>query len=252
VEQSQDIASLALTYPYLDQFLKTICQDIEASIERCGSYNLHCGHDGIGRFLHTTIKVDRMPDRSYLLSLTADYVGQEIESGLAVALGSTQSLWWSQVDLTFAVIDERTFAIDFAPIADKLAVFGDRELSGASVARAIAEGSKIDYDTLLLRGDSIVVTSATDRTPSIRLQINPKSVGNVYEHSLIANGSVVHGVLKNTWDDTPKPIPPVVQIILDGQYTKGERPWQIYPVLDRHMKDVIRQQTATIAAAFSS
>lgn len=252
--QPGDITDLTLSvvHPYLDQFLETLFQDIESSIERCGSYNCHFDHNAPGRFFHTTVKVDRMPDRSYLLSLTAHYVGQEVESGLAAALGIDQSLWWSRIELTFEETTERIFEIDFAPIVERLITFSDRELDGVTVARAIAEGAKIDYETLLTRSDSVVIVPATDQEPGIRIQIDPASVGDYYENQFAVDGSTVLGTLREFRDDKTKTLPPIVHIIVDGRHVEGERPWHIYPILDLRIKDAMQKLTNNIAAAFNS
>lgn len=180
-----------------NMFIDKLFGRIEATLTEQSVFDQSFDYDGAGRYLKTSVTVNKLPD-GYLLSLYAAYVGNKPEGELAEHLGATRGLIWSKVDLTIDSAKKDMFIIDFQPIMDTLdgTVFGDK--SATEIASAIAAGWKEDWSNITQQGGFIELFN--DGTFAATLRLDNITVGSYYEQPYTSDGSVVTGPLHKGWN----------------------------------------------------
>jgi hypothetical protein len=248
------LAAMLMTVGQRDTggFLGQLFADIEKKLQTSSVYSYSFDYDGYGSFFKTTVEVYRLPDDSYLLSLSAAYVGRKVENELAEALGLQQKLWWSGVNLTYGPTEGETFEIDFKDIAMCLAPLGNQQATGRNIAQAIVQGGS---ESALGHGTypgEFIVTNVTDESPGVKVNVDSSSVASYYDHPYTIEGSVVRGRLQHDWNNPTKSLSPVVFIGVDGKHFNDSSGWSRYPILDQKIEQDVLLMTDRITSAFNA
>lgn len=242
------------------RFVDRLCDKIEADLSfRSNSHNSF-DYEGPGPFFKCTVNVIRLEDDSFLLSLSAAYVGNTIEQGLADYLGVQRGLWRTSVSLKLDAAQGDMFAIDFDPIMDKLGGTVLWTRNGHGVAKIIANGYMDSYSTVaydagvatLMGGDlrDTVDPSITDSQLTVTIGVDTSSVGEYYKNPFTVNGSVLNGQLREDYDDPKVYIAPRVIITIMGNPNESNR--LDTPVIDPAIQHRMRALASEVVAHFSS
>lgn len=118
-----------------DRFLTELFTSIDAGIKAHGYYSYGYDYDGVGRFLKTTVEVRKLDGDWFILGLSAAYVGDQVEVGLAETLQIERAL--RHIDVTAQVEpDSELVTFDFEIISSKLATIGV-ECNGEQIVEQI-------------------------------------------------------------------------------------------------------------------
>ncbi|MBI2798319.1 hypothetical protein HYX70_03435 [Candidatus Saccharibacteria bacterium] len=121
-----------------DRFLTDLFTKIDAGIEAVGSYSYHYDYDGVGRFFKTTVEVQKLDDTWFLLHLSAAYVGDQVEVGLAESLQIDRAV--QHIDVTAQVEpDSELVTFDFEVISINLTTIGAECTSEQIVEQIMTE-----------------------------------------------------------------------------------------------------------------
>jgi hypothetical protein len=83
-------------------FVEKMLQEAEPAVQSRGRWSRSYDYDGQGSFFKTTVEVNRADKKDgYILQLNAAYVGNQVEEGLAEALGAERGLSWKNVAVEF-------------------------------------------------------------------------------------------------------------------------------------------------------
>ncbi len=196
---------------YGDPFVEKLYREIEKTLSERSSFDRDYDYDGVGRFLKTSVKVDKVP-QGYIVGFFAAYVGRKAEADIAEYLGATRGLYWSKVAIKLDAAEGDQFVIDFQPIVAALedSVFGG--LDAKEVARLIAGGYKEDWSSIIQHGGIVPLFEHNSFTGT--LQLDHVTVGSYYKQPYRADGSIVTGPLYESRGDKPGFEQPEVAIYL--------------------------------------
>lgn len=253
-------AMLPLVQQSPSSFVRQLCEHVEEAIDARGRYFRHFDYDGVGTFFKTSVEVERLEDASFLLRLSAAYVGNKVEEGIAGFLGVQRGLWRTTVDLTLDAREGERFAVDFDQIATRLEDSVFQPAYGWIMAQIIAQGRKEKYSSIVtepgivtLMGDDFGYTERAneiDRHLTVTLGFDTISVGQYYEQPFVAEGPVAYGRLREDWEDPTKFLDPVLSINIAGNEETEES--SRLPVLVPETQARMRELAADIQARFTT
>lgn len=242
-----------LEAPHKDSFLGRMFDQIDAALAAGRRFNYHYDYDGVGPFFKTTVEVEALRgfEELYLLHLSAAYVGDAVEVGLAEAIGAERGLMGVSVRIELAPEGDH-FEIDFDDILGHLASAGLNTLSAEQVIVALMEDAAVrplkSRPAPRLRDDEY------------RVSLYPAlyTVGSAYgpaavERPWSSQGGTLFGPL---WDDnmhSPESAPewrnPVVVLHVSEPYDEDNH-WDRQPVIDPTRRQTIRDIASQIEACF--
>jgi len=196
-QPSMVLMGLDMIQPSGHTFVDHLFEEIEQRLSEHTSFNRSYDYDGAGRFLKTSVTVDKV-DEGFIVAFFAAYVGNKAEVDIAEHLGLPRSLRWSKVSVVLDAAKGDQFVIDFQPIMDVLSASSFAGPGASEVASLIAAGYKEDYSTLVMHGGIVPLFDNGTFNGSIR--INDTTVGRYYDHPYVADESIVTGALRPVWD----------------------------------------------------
>jgi hypothetical protein len=253
-------AMMTLVQPSPGTFVDRLCQQMEQSLSQSDQFYRDFDYDGVGSFFKSNVKVKRLSDGTYLLELSAAYVGNEVEKGLAEYLGIQRGLWWTKLTITLDAIEGDNFKIDFDPINDKLGGTVLWTHSGKDIAKLIAAGKTEDYSSRIMDGGIVTLMggelrdtvdpSSVDGQLTVTMAIDDMSVGRYYEQAFEADGSVVIGPRETRWSQPGEEKYPSVGITVTGNPLEDR--FNRLPVLDPEVQVRMRELVNDLKVRFES
>lgn len=251
---------MTLVQPSPGSFVGRLCEEMERTLSQSDSFHRSFDYDGVGSFFKSNVRVKRLSDGTYMLELSAAYVSNEVEKGLAEYLGVQRGLWWTKFSITLDAIEGDNFKIDFDPINDKLRGTVLWTHSGKGIAMLIAVGKSEDYSSRIMDGGVVTLMggelrdtvdpSSIDDQLTVTMAIDNMSVGRYYEQAFEADGSVVIGPRETRWSKPGEERYPSVVITVSGN--PSEDRFNRLPVLVPEVQARMRELVNDLKVRFES
>lgn len=251
---------MEMVQPSAGSFVGRLCEEMEQSLAQRDSFRRGFDYDGVGSFFKSDVEVKRLEDGTFLLTLSAAYVGNEVEKGLAEYLDIQRGLWWTKLIVTLDAIEGDNFKIDFDPINEKLGGTVLWTHSSKGIAKLIAAGKSEDYSSMIMDGGIVTLMggelrdtvdpSAIDHQLTVTLAIDGMSVGNYYEQAFEADGSVVTGPRETRWSKPGEERYPSVGITVTGN--PPEDRFNRMPILVPEVQTRMRELVNDLKVRFQS
>lgn len=237
-----------LLAPNTKQLVDRLVDDAIATLKGRDSFHRSFDYDAMGTsFFKTNVDV-LMLDRKeqiYLLRLSAAYVGDEVEIGLAEALGIPRGLQWVRVTAEVKPVDNR-FEFDFEQLVRSLdPVLGTRRVKGTQIAKAMMAGDRYggspSFPLMEKKGIRVIIfpENVTDR---FDWRQDGKDTWSI-------RGAVLSGLLKPSYEDETIMMAPAIGISITT--TKGSKYTRL-PAVDPAMKQAMKSLAKAIAGALRS
>lgn len=250
------LAFYAIAAPHMQgsgsSFVEGMLKEAEPSVKSRGSWERHYDYDGQGSFFKTTVEINKVgKEDGYLLQLNAAYVGNQVEEGLAEALGAERGLSWKNVAVEFEP-EGTQFKIDFSQVAEKLlGVVATLDTKAKSITGEdiVAHLMKTDKYG---ESEGPFVLGVKD---GVEVTVNLGRVGRRFEYSQghksedrwHVEGATITGPLDTDYRDETKFMPPSISV---SMHPKSEDKYNRLPAVDPKMKATMNGLANEIATAF--
>lgn len=248
-------AFYAIAAPHMrgdSSFVEEMLKEAEPSVKSRGRWSRSYDYDGQGSFFKTTVEVNRGDKADgYILQLNAAYVGNQVEEGLAEALGVERGLSWKNVAVEFEP-EGTQFRIDFDQVSQRLqgvAATLDTRAKSISGKDIVAHLMKTDRYG---ESEGPFVLGVKD---GVEVTVNMGRVGRRFEYSQgkksedrwHVEGTTITGPLDTDYRDETKFVPPSISV---SMHPKSEERYNRLPAVDPKMKTTMNGLANDIAAAF--
>lgn len=231
VGRSEDALGLAvysLRAPHMkgatNNFLEELLTSAEAALSTRDRWHRGYDYDGYGPFFKTGVDIlvlNREEDM-FGLGISAAYVGDEPEQGLAEALDIPRALLRATVIVETAPADEEHFEFDFEELLRKLNGVLDMEsIGGEEIASLLVAGEndplRSNPPFVLNYDEDVQVTISPGRVERrVYTELGESEDMWMWE----ASGPVLRGLLRNLYEDPDEKVTPTV--VITASATEGE------------------------------
>lgn len=125
------------------------------TLERRSQFHKSYDYDGMGTvFFKTSVEIRKLGDDMYGIGLSAAYVGDQPEVGLAEFLDTPRALLWCEVEVEVKPAANDRFEFDFEPVLRKLdSVIDIKKITGEQVATAMLQKDEYGARAVFVLGE---------------------------------------------------------------------------------------------------
>lgn len=239
-----------------DSFVQQrIMTDARKALKRHDKWSADFDYDGMGTsFFKTSVDIEVLDRDSdmFALGLNAAYVGDKPEIGLAEFLGIPRALIWASVEIETEPIEGDRFEFDFEPLLRKMdRVIGSNRLLGTHVATAMMTVGLFDKPKFMLWGGSHCVATLMPGAVDRRFDHSNRRIGTDQPiDTWSAEGSVVRGRLRDSYEEEGKKAAPT--IVIDVRSVHTDSMGSGLPIWDPTEKTKVLEFRDDLAAALRS